>query len=322
MKRKTLLILLPFLFIIFSTKAQVTGTFTIGGDIDKYYPVTFHDQAWFSNVATVLQIGRSDVHRDGQWRGSIIATFTFHITAWGNGSNFIDANIRQASGFAPANLLDFVGGWRDLTQGSQVHAIMIWLRGNTSYTYTANQAVSPAVYDGSQNALPYLEPNGPQHTFKTTADTYVNRNGLSYDHPFYVNHGGTNYMNGKLGIGTINTGDYKLAVEGTIGARKVKVTSAPWADFVFEKDYKLPTLKELEDFIAANKHLPGIPTATEVGQHGVELGDISAKLLQKIEEQALYIIELNKKREEQTSQIAALNKKLEALSKRLEQLEK
>lgn len=114
----------------------------------------------------------------------------------------------------------------------------------------------------------------------------------------------------NIGIGTTNPGPYKLAVEGTLGARKVKVTQvAPWADFVFDAAYALPTLKEVEQHIKANKHLPGIPSAKEITKDGLDLGDMQQKQMQKIEELTLYIIELNKKLEEQGKQLEALMKK-------------
>jgi hypothetical protein len=105
-----------------------------------------------------------------------------------------------------------------------------------------------------------------------------------------------------------------LAVEGTIGARKIKVTQAtPWADFVFEKDYDLPTLSEIEQFIRANKHLPGVPSAKEVQENGLDLGDNQAILLKKIEELTLYMIEQNKKLSEQQLEIKKLQKEVEIL---------
>lgn len=321
MKRNLTLTLACFLFTIFSAAAQESGTFTVGGDLDKYYPVTFLDGARFTLRATELEIGR-EIHTDGSWRGSLISKFSYHLSGWGGGSQFVDANIKQLT---TNNIVTptFIGGWRDASAGGNLTRLIIWLRGNTTYYYHSNSSVTPLIYDGVQNALPLQEPGGPAHSYKTAVDSYVNQQGVTLSKTMNLYASGTNFINGNLGIGTYNTGPYKLAVEGTIGARKVKVTSAaPWADFVFEKDYELPTLKELEDFVSMNKHLPGIPTAAEVEQNGVELGDISAKLLQKIEEQTLYIIELNKKREEQTSQLSELNKKLEALTKRLEQLEK
>jgi len=102
--------------------------------------------------------------------------------------------------------------------------------------------------------------------------------------------------NGNVGIGTDNPGNYKLAVEGTIGARKIRVTEIPfWSDFVFEPDYKLMSLAEVEAYIQQNGHLPGIPSASDAKQDGVDLVEMNTLLLQKIEELTLYVIELEKK---------------------------
>ncbi|MES2396672.1 MAG: hypothetical protein V4549_11745 [Bacteroidota bacterium] len=106
--------------------------------------------------------------------------------------------------------------------------------------------------------------------------------------------------NGNVGIGTAlvnNPNNYKLAVNGTIGAKavKVEITSTTWPDFVFNKEYKLPTLKEIEQFIQQNGHLPEIPTAKEIETNGVDIGDLLKLQMKKIEELTLYVIELNKK---------------------------
>lgn len=100
---------------------------------------------------------------------------------------------------------------------------------------------------------------------------------------------------GNVGIGTTTPGAYKLAVEGTIGARRVKVTQSAWADFVFHPDYQLPSLREVEEYIKANRHLPEIPSAAEVEKEGLDLGEMNKKLLQKVEELTLYIINLEKR---------------------------
>ncbi|WP_340067338.1 hypothetical protein [Ascidiimonas aurantiaca] len=131
--------------------------------------------------------------------------------------------------------------------------------------------------------------------------------------------------NGNVGIGTYSTGSHKLAVEGSIAAREVKVESNGWSDFVFEKDYKLPTLFEVEKQIKEKGHLKNIPSAKEVAENGIYLGEMDAKLLQKIEELTLYTIEQEKKIKEQTKEInelKSINKKLLDLQKRLEKLEK
>lgn len=94
---------------------------------------------------------------------------------------------------------------------------------------------------------------------------------------------------------TTDEAGYKLQVKGNVKAQKVKVTLQGWADFVFEPDYKLPSLYEVERFILQHRHLPEIPSAKEVAEEGVDLGEMNRKLLQKVEEQMLYIIEMNKR---------------------------
>lgn len=100
---------------------------------------------------------------------------------------------------------------------------------------------------------------------------------------------------GNLALGTSNPYNYKLAIEGIIGARKVKVTQQTWADFVFKPGYELPTLQELSDYIREHQHLPGIPSEAEVLADGIDLGEMNKKLLQKIEELTLHVIDLNER---------------------------
>ena len=105
---------------------------------------------------------------------------------------------------------------------------------------------------------------------------------------------------------------YKLYVEEGIITEKVKVELVSnWADFVFEKDYKLRSIGDLEIFIKENKHLPDIPSANDVKENGIDLGEMDAKLLQKIEELTLYIIDMSKNMEAQQQQIEELKNELE-----------
>ncbi|MDQ0107423.1 hypothetical protein J2T02_002542 [Chitinophaga terrae (ex Kim and Jung 2007)] len=99
--------------------------------------------------------------------------------------------------------------------------------------------------------------------------------------------------NKNVGIG-IDNPTYKLTVNGTIGARRVKVTQETWADYVFHPNYQLPSLASVEQFIKTNKHLPDIPSEKEVTEKGIDLGEINKLYLQKIEELTLYIIDLQK----------------------------
>ncbi|WP_276090972.1 hypothetical protein [Pedobacter sp. JY14-1] len=122
-----------------------------------------------------------------------------------------------------------------------------------------------------------------------------------------------NVSSGNVGIGTANTQGYKLAVNGSIRAKEIKVESANWPDYVFTEDYKLPTLAETETHIKEKGHLPGIPSATEVKKNGVELGEMNKKLLEKIEELTLHLIETKKRDDTQQAEIEALKKTLVAL---------
>jgi len=120
---------------------------------------------------------------------------------------------------------------------------------------------------------------------------------------------GNHYIqNGNVGIGT-STPTEKLSVKGKIRAQEIKVETVNWPDFVFAKDYQLPSLQQTEKHILANGHLPGIPSAAEVAKDGIELGEMNKKLLQKIEEMTLYLIEMKKEIKSQQSEINLLKSK-------------
>ncbi|HHG85646.1 MAG TPA: hypothetical protein ENJ82_12935 [Bacteroidetes bacterium] len=103
-------------------------------------------------------------------------------------------------------------------------------------------------------------------------------------------------VDGVLGIGVSDTRGYKLAVKGNILAEELKIrTYANWPDYVFEDDYELASLSDLESAIEVHGHLPGLPSAKEVGESGFNVSEMNAKLLEKVEELTLYLIELNKK---------------------------
>lgn len=100
-------------------------------------------------------------------------------------------------------------------------------------------------------------------------------------------------VTGNVGIGVLAPNE-KLMVDGKVRAREVRVDSEVWPDFVFEKDYAVPSLGELEDYIRVHKHLPGMPSAKVVEKEGVQLGEMSRLLLKSLEELTLQVIELKK----------------------------
>jgi uncharacterized coiled-coil protein SlyX len=123
-----------------------------------------------------------------------------------------------------------------------------------------------------------------------------------------------NLNSGNVGIGTIDTKGYRLAVNGDAIFNRVRVKPyANWPDYVFDNQYDLTPLKNLELFIHANNHLPDVPPASEVEKNGFDLGDNQAVLLKKVEELTLYIIEQNKQAEQQQKQINKLQQELNDL---------
>lgn len=126
---------------------------------------------------------------------------------------------------------------------------------------------------------------------------------------------------GNLGIGTKNPKD-KLEVNGQIHAKSVKLDLKEWADYVFDNDYTLLRLREIENYINTYGHLPEMPSTDEVIKNGVELGHINTLLLKKIEELTLHLIQkdhevsqLQDQYKNLQSQIAQLQKQMNSISK-------
>lgn len=140
-------------------------------------------------------------------------------------------------------------------------------------------------------------------------------------------------FNGKVGItnetlanqanlfpttaGSVNVSAYQLFVKGGILTEEVRVHlkngTTPWADYVFADDYKLASLPEVEKYIAANGHLPNVPSAKQVKQEGIELGDMARIQQEKIEELTLYAIAQDKQLTEQTKKLEQQQKEIDEL---------
>lgn len=119
---------------------------------------------------------------------------------------------------------------------------------------------------------------------------------------------------GGLGLpASFSGGAYRLYVQDGIMTEKLKVAlrnSADWADYVFAPEYKLAPLEDVETFIKANKHLPNVPSADEMATNGLDVTKTSAKLMEKIEELTLYMIDLNKQVQELKAENDVLKNKV------------
>jgi len=118
---------------------------------------------------------------------------------------------------------------------------------------------------------------------------------------------------GNVGIGT-TVPQYKLSVNGTIGTKEVVVTNTGWADYVFKPDYRPMSLTEVSSYIDEHHHLPGIPSESEVQEKGVSLGDLQVKLLAKIEELTLHMIQTEAK----TKRLEEQNRELQERISRID----
>jgi hypothetical protein len=187
-----------------------------------------------------------------------------------------------------------------------------------------------------------LSNNGGSFTLPTLVDTSIYGDNGSINQATTINNNrvvnmnsrniwfntATSPSNGNIYIGSSTsypntTGSYKLFVEGGILTEKVKValrSTANWADYVFEKDYKLMPLNEVEKYISKNKHLPGVDSASDLSKNGLDLAEMQAKHMEKIEELTLYTIEQNKKIELQEIEIKKTNKEVEELKAQVKAL--
>lgn len=125
------------------------------------------------------------------------------------------------------------------------------------------------------------------------------------------------FSDSTVGIGTTNTKGYRLAVNGAAVFNKVVVQTYPWADYVFEKSYKLPSLSDIEKFILEHKHLPEMPTAAEVEKNGIDIAGTQVLLLKKVEELTLHAIDQNKRLEAQQKEIQNQRDEIKKLNEKL-----
>lgn len=161
--------------------------------------------------------------------------------------------------------------------------------------------------------------NSGNSGFNLTLQTIWSDNGIW--HEFIQRYNNIDYKSlvfygGNVGIGTA-TPQNKLDVNGTIHSKEVKVDMNGWSDFVLKKGYTLPTLVEVENHINEKGYLENIPSEEEVLKNGINLGEMNAKLLQKIEELTLYSIQQNKEIEALKEE----NKSFRKLSERLSKIE-
>jgi hypothetical protein len=196
-----------------------------------------------------------------------------------------------------------VGTNVDSSSPEQALHIKTTAGGDYGLRIESNNASSPGIsfWDGAGTQNKWLIAIGVNSGVDGKFGIYDWRQGL---HRLVIEPNG-NVLIGKTG--QANT-TYKLDVNGSIRSNEV-VVNVDGSDFVFEEEYELRNLAAVEQYIKQHKHLPDIAPATEMQQNGLALGQMDMKLLQKVEELTLYLIEQNKKIEAMEQKIKELEEK-------------
>ena len=128
---------------------------------------------------------------------------------------------------------------------------------------------------------------------------------------------------GNIAIGTSDPKGYKLAVNGSVIATSVTVKlNSAWPDYVFQRDYQLPSLQEVKAYIDQNQHLPEIPSEQQIAKEGLNLGEMNKLLMKKVEELTLYLIEKDNELKEQKVQVTVQQQKIQSQEIRINDLDK
>lgn len=263
----------------------------------------------------------------------LVLALIFHVTAWSQPHNYDNQNIIYSTttggntgvgiGTNSPNVTGFGAGNTILTLYSGINSAALEM--NASRT-TDGQSVGWITYkNGDHRILDYVvtrQANGKSGALKIrTNNGNGSTDGANMVERFVLQE------NGSIGIGLpkdvpVPSG-YKLAVNGKGIFTEVDIQLyAAWPDYVFAPSYPLRPLHEVETFIRENQHLPDIPSAAQVEKKGsVSVGELQLKLLQKVEELTLYVIEQNKKIEGLIQENTVLKATNEDLEKRVSNLE-
>lgn len=252
----------------------------------------------------------------------------FILTAFILASFFVEAQNTSITGSASANTFyapswfrsTGISGWFNQTYGVGIVATdTYWVRA-TDGTGATNRGFAAAtlyasgtVYANTISVPSWFRSTGISGWYNETYGV-----GIYANDGYWIRAGNGDGVSTNRGFAAGQLFSYgdttvggNLTVAGTILTARVKVAVAyganwNWADYVFANDYKLKPLHEVEAYINTNNHLEGIPTTEEVKKDGIDVAPVTAKLLEKIEELTLYMIEIKKQNDAQQNEIETL----------------
>ena len=268
----------------------------------RYYFITNDAETYSNRVIDVLN-GDFRFYKEGAPEGTqIFAT--------------IKANGRVGIGTSnPQKLLD-VNGDADVNGVLSANSLIASSTGNNPYvSWISNNATtySNRYIDVVNGDFRFYKAGAPEGTQVFATIKANGRVGINTSNPQeLLDVNGDARLRGQVVVGNVTAATpagYSLVVGQGILAERVRVAiqgTIYWADFVFDEQYKLKPLHEVEQFVKSNKHLPGIQPAAAIAKEGYDVSVMDAKLLEKIEELTLYIIELNKKNEALEQKVKAL----------------
>jgi len=250
--------------------------------------------------------------------GGVVASPT-----WANGPNKIFSEcpeVKVGIGTAtPSRSLDVIG---DIKAYSH-----IWANGSLSVGADLNTFSKCFIANTNRTAAIQVKATGNTQPYQRlmffeydNADTKIMEviNTTTTRSPFVlkadgamdIDNGVTNTLHlGTDGMFSISNNTRKTFVveaNGLTRARKIKVDADVWADYVFEADYKLMPLADVESFLKEHKHLPSIPSEKVMKEEGIDLAEMNVKMMEKIEELTLYLIQQNKELEKMKAELETL----------------
>ena len=300
------------------------GYFT-GGDVEVYGGNLFNNSensvitikddniglAKKSGTSAVWAVGSGYSHRFGKWstptlRGNISSgTFTEQMRIDNNGNVGIGTTTPKAKLDVGAFINDVQLGTvfgrlpEGNTEGDGTYLGVMGYGTQSSYN-SKSFSIEHHFYGQTNSSINFFRGGG-----KT--EGYMTFNTNNNSEKMRIN------ANGNVSIGTTDadpTGAM-LTVKGSIHTKEVIIDlNAPLADFVFTPTYKLMPLHEVEQYVTTNSHLPEMPSAAEVSKNGLSVGEMQNKLLKKVEELTLYVIEQQKTINQQSTKIEELEKKM------------